>query len=198
MKSFWKTLLKGLAAVLPFLITLYIVLWILSVIESVIGGFIKILLPDKMYITGMGVVGAVGLLYAIGRLIEKRQIIHRLSDFLERQLEKVPVVKTIYSSARDLMHFFSFGKDGDKGPKQVVLVTLEDKVERIGFITGEATKQLGYSSDEDMVAVFIPMSYQMGGFLVYVPRSSLTPVDMSVEEAMQVVLTAGMSKQKKK
>ena len=46
-------------------------------------------------------------------------------------------------------------------------------------------------------AVYLPMSYQMGGYTLYLPRSMLTPIDMSVEDALRFAITAGMSGEKK-
>jgi uncharacterized membrane protein len=195
MKSFWRRTLKGLATVLPFFVTLYIVFWILGAVEALFGGLIRLMLPDKIYFKGMGVLAAPVLLYFIGGMVEKKQIVHRLSDWLETVIEKVPVVKTIYSSARDMMQFLSLTKEGKEGARQVVLVRQGD-VQLLGFVTGEETEHLGDLPEgaEDRIAVFIPMSYQVGGLTVYLPRSSVQPLDMSVEEAMRIIMSAGMAK----
>jgi uncharacterized membrane protein len=68
----------------------------------------------------------------------------------------------------------------------------------IGFITREDFKDLPKNlGDKDKVAVYLPMSYQVGGFMVIVPKSRITIVDMSIEEAMKFALTAGLSTGKK-
>lgn len=199
MKYFWKEVLKGLAAVLPFLVTLYVVFWLLGAVETLFGGLIQIILPDWMYFKGMGILAAPILLYFIGRAVERKQIGHRLAELLESWIERVPVVKTIYSSARDLMQFLSLSKEGKEGAQQVVLVKQGD-AELIGFVTGEETEHLGEATEgaEDRIAVFIPMSYQIGGFTVYLPRSSVQRLDMSVEEAMRIIMSAGMAKTRSK
>jgi len=106
------------------------------------------------------------------------------------------VVKTLYGSMKNLVSFFSMASDEGKGAEKVVLATLAENIRLVGFLTGEAEKQLGITpGDGDNVAVYIPMSYQIGGFTVYIPRSRIEPLDMSFEDATQLVLTAGVGNQ---
>ena len=198
MKSFWGTLLKGFVTILPLAITLYIVFWIVGAAESIVGGALLLILPESLYIPGMGIVGGVFLLYALGLLMEKSGVMRKLSDFGERQLERIPVVKTVYSSIQNLMEFISLAREEGREERKAVLVNLGDNLRFIGFITGSAEDQLGYSPDEDeeTVAVYLPMSYQVGGFTVYVPRSTTTSLDMGFEEATKLVLTAGVGTKK--
>jgi uncharacterized membrane protein len=77
-------------------------------------------------------------------------------------------------------------------------VTIGDTPLRlIGFITREDFGDLpvGIGGD-DAVAVYLPMSYQIGGFTTMVPRSAVQPVDMSIEQAMRFAVTAGMGEVK--
>jgi uncharacterized membrane protein len=78
--------------------------------------------------------------------------------------------------------------------KQVVMVSIAD-TRALGFVTGEHIKDMpGISLSDDIVAVYMPMSYQLGGYTLYVPRARVEPVDLSIEDAMRRVLTAGLSK----
>jgi len=75
-----------------------------------------------------------------------------------------------------------------------VTVQLGDtRMRLIGFVTREdlTDTPLGVE-DQEPVAVFLPMSYQMGGFTIMVPRSAVRKIDMSVEQAMRFAITAGM------
>ena len=62
----------------------------------------------------------------------------------------------------------------------------------IGFVTQEHANTLGIGGGEDLVAVYLPMSYQIGGYTIYIPRSRLVETDLSVEQAMRIVLTGGV------
>jgi uncharacterized membrane protein len=64
----------------------------------------------------------------------------------------------------------------------------------LGFVTRESFTNIPLNpSAEDPVAVYLPMSYQIGGYTLYLPRACLTPVDMPFEEAMRMAVTAGVS-----
>jgi uncharacterized membrane protein len=197
MKSFWKTFLKGFATILPLFLTLYVIFWTIIYAESLVGGLLRMMLPSKLHIHGLGIVGGFFLLYAIGLLIEKKMVLHKLSNFAERQLKRIPVVKTFYSTVQSLMDFATTKKENEI--RKVVMVTVTDEIRLLGFVTGTAKDHLAYEMDDEdkMVAVYLPMSYQIGGYTAYLPQSKITPLDISFEEATQVVLTAGMGKKKK-
>jgi uncharacterized membrane protein len=197
MKSFWKTFLKGFATILPLFLTLYVIFWTIIYAESLVGGLLRMMLPSKLHIHGLGIVGGFFLLYAIGLLIEKQMVIHKLSNFAERQMKRIPVVKTFYSTVQSLMDFATTKEENEI--RTVVMVNVADEIRLLGFVTGNAKDQLSYETDDKdkMVAVYLPMSYQIGGYTAYLPQSKITPLDISFEEATQVVLTAGMGKKKK-
>jgi uncharacterized membrane protein len=70
-------------------------------------------------------------------------------------------------------------------------------IRMLGFVTLEDLDGVGLASPdggEESVAVYLPMSYQIGGYTVLLPRSYLTPVDMGMEEAMRFLITAGLSR----
>ena len=81
---------------------------------------------------------------------------------------------------------------------KVVLVQLPGQsFQVIGFVTREQFDDLPFSpTAEDPVAVYMPMSYQIGGYTLFLPRSSLTPLDMPFEQAMRLVLTGAVTKQR--
>ncbi len=197
MKSFWKTFLKGFATVLPLFITLYVVFWTIVYAESLVGGLLKMILPSRFYIHGMGILGGFFILYALGLLMEKQVVIQKLSHFAEEQLNRIPVIKTLYGSVKNLINFATAKEEHEI--RKVVLVTIAHDIRLIGFVTGDAAEQLGFAPDneEKLVAVYLPMSYMIGGYTAYLPQSRITPINLSFEEATQVVLTAGMGKNKK-
>jgi len=64
----------------------------------------------------------------------------------------------------------------------------------MGFVTQEHATLPGIGTDEDLVAVYLPMSYQIGGYTVYLPKNRIEPTDLSVEAAMRIVLTGGLQR----
>jgi uncharacterized membrane protein len=192
-KELGKLSLRGLAAVLPLGLTLYIVWWMGSSAESAMGAVIRYILPEGSYWPGMGLVAGVGLVLGAG-VLTQAWLVRRLFKFGEDLLNKIPLVKTLYGSVRDLMNFFAGPEK--TGIEQVVMVELSKGGPRLlGFVTRDDAAGLpgGAASNTDRIAVYLPMSYQVGGFMAVVPRTSVTPVDMSIEDGMRYAVTAGLS-----
>lgn len=192
MKKLSGIFLTGLVAILPTAITLYLLYWIGSSAEALLGGLLERVLPAGIYITGMGVISGILLIFLLGLLLNA-YLIRRLWTLGEQLMTRIPLVKTIFSASQDLMGFFS--PSGQRDLNQVVMVPVGDTGYRLmGFVTRQDFSGLPAGvADEGMVAVYTPFSYQIGGYTLMVPRSKLTPVNMKVEEAMRFALTAGVS-----
>ncbi len=187
-----RTFLSGLAVVLPIVITIAVLLWLVTAAEQMLGMVMRWVLPDGTTVPhGIGFVAAITLIFAIGVLMEAYYF-RRLMGWLEELLNRIPLVKTVYGAVRDLMSLFS--KSGSRKFSKVVLLKFPGtEASLIGFVTIEDFAGLPVSPGAGQVAVYLPMSYQIGGYTVFVPREWLTPLDMSLEDAMRFVVTAGMS-----
>ena len=190
MKSVSKIFLSGLAAILPMAVTIYILYWLGSAAENRLGGLIKLLMPVEYYWTGMGLIAGIALVFVVGLLLNAL-IIRNLFVWGEAWLAKVPLVKTLYGSIRDLMKFVSNSKGKQLG--QVVTVKIgEPDIIVLGFLTNENVGFIDKALRPDLVAVYLPLSYQIGGHTVLVPRSSVKPADLPIKDAMRFAITAGM------
>lgn len=196
MKGLWQIFLRGLATVLPIAVTISILYWIGVSLESVLGGILKIFLPDKYYLPGTGLLLTLVAVFILGATVHA-WIITKLIEIGERLIDRIPLAKSIYGAVRDLMKFVS-ATSQRKGLDQVVMVDVADDIRLVGFITGD---EIGIIKDPDMkgelTSVYLPMSYQIGGYTVCVPREKLTPLEVSVEDAMRWVLTAGVASRDK-
>jgi uncharacterized membrane protein len=198
-KSAGKTLsgifLRGMVVVLPISLTLAVLVWFFTVTENYLGGVIRFFLPDLQYWRGLGIVLGVALILAAGILVNAR-IARQLLGYADSLLARVPVVKTIYLSIRDVAAFMS--GDSQKGFGQVVAVRVQD-MRLIGFVTTEDPKGLpGKTAAEKIIGVYLPMSYGIGGYTVYLPKALVEPLDMSLEDAMRVTMSGGVSAGNKK
>lgn len=187
-----KTALRGLATILPVGLTVYILYWIGKTAEDLIGGLLKYWFGDAIY-AGSGVLLGFALILAIG-LLTRAWLVQRVIRFGERLIGKMPLVKTIYGPLRDMMGFLATGSE-DKQLGQVVMVRMAPlQVEMLGFVTRESAEGLtGDGTDAGKVGVYLPMSYQIGGFLVMVPREQVRPLAMSGEQGLRLALTAGVT-----
>jgi uncharacterized membrane protein len=191
-----RTFLSGLFVLLPIMVTLAIVMWLIGIAETVLGAFIRVLLPSNAYLPGMGLVVSLVLIFVVG--VAMQAIFFReLMKWVEDQLERIPLIKTVYSAVKDLTGFFSRAGSGAKRFGQVVQVQIPGvPIRMLGFVTLDDLHGVGLAGTdgEESVAVYLPMSYQIGGYTVLLPRSYLTPVDMGMEEAMRFLITAGLSR----
>jgi uncharacterized membrane protein len=192
MRNISRAFLTGLAAILPIAVTVYVLYWAGDLAEKAMRKVVTLVLPEDYYVFGMGIVAGVVVILLVG-LSFKAWVVRKVYYLAERLVQQIPIVKTVYGAVNDLIAFFTEKKD--QSTNQVVMVTLGDtNVRLMGFATRE--DWTGYPdgmADEDTVAVFLPMSYQMGGFTTMVPRSAVQPIDMSFQDAMRFALTAGMS-----
>lgn len=190
MKSVSKIFLSGLVAILPMAVTIYILYWLGSAAENRLGGLIKILLPAEYYWTGMGLIAGIALVFVVGLMLNAL-VVRNLLGWSEAWLAKVPLVKTLYGSIRDLMKFVSNSKGKQLG--QVVTVKIgEPDIIVLGFLTNENVGFIDKTLRPDLVAVYLPLSYQIGGHTVLVPRSTVKLAELPMNEAMRFAITAGM------
>jgi uncharacterized membrane protein len=188
------TFLQGLAITLPITLTLALLYWFAAMAEDFLGGLIRHLFPGLQYWTGLGILAAIAIVFVLGILMDA-WFARRLMRLFDALLDHIPLVKSVYGSLRDIAILLS-NKDSKSRFKKVVAVRVAEQVRLIGLVTVEDFAALSRSSSgpaRAAVGVYLPMSYQIGGFTVFVPESSLDPLDMSVEDAMRFTLTAGVS-----
>jgi uncharacterized membrane protein len=194
MNTLGKLFLKGLAVMIPAALTLAILWWLARGAERVLGGLLSAFLPAGWYIPGMGLLAAVAITILVG-LLTHVIVFQRLFAIGEAILARLPLVKSLYSAIKDFMAYFS--PDNKAAMNKVVLVQLPGQAfELLGFVTREDFSRLPVQlSVDDPVAVYLPFSYQIGGYTLFLPRSCLTPVDMPFEEAMKLVLTGAVARE---
>lgn len=189
LKTVGKIFLTGLLTVLPIVATIYFTVWLLSVMEDFFGKQVLFLIPDEWYRTGMGLVVAIAVVFAVGVLMHAI-LFRRLFGWAEWLLLEIPLVRSVYSAMRDLLGLFANHKEP---ALQVVSLSLPGNMRVLGFVTrADFSDAAAGIARQDEVAVYLPMSYTIGGYTVFVPKSALTPVGMSREDAMKFILTAGL------
>ena len=191
MKYLGRIFLTGVLTVLPVLATVYLLIWLFTTAESFLGRPLQLLIPAGFYHVGMGLAVGIAAIFVVGVLM-RAYIVRRLFALTEKIFLNVPLIKTIYAALRDFFGLFA-GQD-DEVALQVVTVKIPGSDMRLmGFVTRDHFSDLPDGvAGEGEVAVYLPMSYQIGGYTVFMPRSQIKPVAMSREQAMRFVLTAGL------
>lgn len=194
MKKIMSLVFKGLAALLPLALSLYLLYWLFTRTESLMRSLYLSLLPGDFYFPGLGIVLAVAVLFLLGLMVQTF-VFSWLLDLGDRLLSRIPVVKSVYNGLRDFMQFIT--TSAEAGADKVVAISMPDGSKLIGFITSETVaKDLFDGDDAKRVAVYLPLSYQMAGYTLYVEKSRLEVLDIGVEEALRITLTGGVTSKK--
>ena len=153
-----RIFLRGLVVLLPIVISLALVYWLIVSAEALLGGIVRLVLPDKYYSTGLGVLLGVALVFVAGLTINV-WITRMLLDRAEAMMERIRVIKSVYGAIRDLAAFFCSDSCRQRFHK-VVTVTLADNVRLVGFVTREdfTDQPPVLAPPQDTVAVYLPMS----------------------------------------
>jgi uncharacterized membrane protein len=187
-----KNIITGLVAMLPVLLTLYLLYWFAFSAESLLGGLMQALLPQDRYWPGMGLAAGLLVVFITG-LLMNAYLVQRLFAKGEQLLYHMPLIKSVYRAIRDFFNYFSPATK--KEFQQVVAVTIGDTgMQIIGFVTqAEPAKLPEAFHEDDCIVVYLPLSYMIGGYAVLIPRNRVRPLNMKVEEAMRFTLTAGIT-----
>jgi len=176
MKRLIGYFLQGLLYLVPITATIYVVYEAIVTVD----GLVPVDVPGVGLLIIVIVVTLAGF---IGGTLLSQQFFR-----LEKILDRVPLIKIIYSSVKDLLSAF-VGKK--KRFTETVLVKMEGDVERLGFITQKDLTQLGISKDK--VGVYIPFSYAVTGNLIIVPKENVTPIDGSSADVMKFIISGGVT-----
>ncbi len=192
MNSLGKLFLKGLAVVIPVVLTAAILWWMAAGSERLLGGLLTRIMPAGWYIPGLGLAAAIVLIVLVG-LLSHILIFQKLFDLWETIVNRVPLVKTIYTAIKDFIGYLSQDQK-DRFSKVVMVKIPGQEFQVLGFVTRESFDDIPLEPEaNDPIAVYMPMSYQIGGYTLYLSRSCLTPIDIPFEDAMRLAVTGGVT-----
>jgi uncharacterized membrane protein len=193
MNKLKKYMITGLVVVIPFSLTLYLLVAIFRFLDNILGIFLVEYLKKSwgFYIPGIGFLLFVLLILLVGMLATKF-LKHRIFLNLEKWFSGLPLIKSIYPALKQVILFVSAQKEF--GFKKVVLVEYPSKgIWSLGFLTNEGFGPINRAINKDAVAVFIPMSPgPLSGYVIFVPKEEVKFPDMSVNEALNIIISAGV------
>jgi len=185
----------GMLVTAPIAITVYIALLLISFIDQRVFDLIPPVYNPETYlpfsIPGIGVVLMILILTLIGAIAAGYigKMLLRLSD---RLLNRMPVVRSIYGAAKQIVDTVVSNKA--VAFREVVLLEYPRRgIWTIGFLTGRSLDQIGQAAGRNLLNVFVPTTPNpTSGFLLFLPESDVQRLPISVEEGIKLVISAGI------
>jgi uncharacterized membrane protein len=216
-EDFRRFFLRGLAAVLPTLITLLLliklweilweylgqhIIWLIKLASARIHGaggigYVKWTWEQnvpKWLEEALGVLLAIILVYFVG-LIVGNFLGRTAWRILETAVMRIPLIRAIYPAVKQVTDFVLADRKSQLQASRVVAVRPHaDEIWSIGLVTGPGLASLTDAVGTDMITVFIPSSpTSFSGYVLMVPRSRVVELPLTVEEAMRLLVTGGVS-----
>lgn len=178
-KKLFGYFVRGLILVVPFTVIGYVVYKLFTFLDRLI----------PMEIPGLGLlvlIAGITILGWLGAVL----ITQPITNAANRMLDRIPLVKTIYTAIADLLSAF-VGKKKSFSKPVLVKMNRESDIEKLGFITNDDLEQLSIKSGK--IAVYLPHSYNFSGNLYIVPIENITPIDAPTPDVMKFIVSGGVT-----
>ena len=194
LKSFRNYLIGGLLIWIPIVVTVWVVRFVASILDQSLVLLPNAWRPETLvgtYVPGVGVILSLLLLFLTGVLV-RNLFGGRIVAGLESLVRRIPVIGPIYSGAKSFSE--TVLTDTGRSFKQVVMVEFPRKgLYSIGFITAHDLEEVQARTAQEVTCVFVPTTPNpTTGFIVLVPKDEVIVLDMTVDEAVKMLLTLGV------
>jgi len=188
MKRVLQNFIKGILTSVPIILVFYVVYQLFMFLDGLLGHYLRAYFKED-YIPGIGLLLSLILITILGWLSNK-VFTGTIFRIIDRLLEKIPLIKTLYSVSKDTIYSFLGEK---KSFSKVALVTIPGTdMKCIGFITAEDLEGF-YNPLKDHVAVYIQQTFQIAGLTLLIPKEQVEMIDVKPEDAMKFVVSGGMT-----
>jgi len=193
-KKLKQIFLTGLAITVPIGLTLYILFFLIDIMDSLLKIIPLRYHPDTLlgiHIPGLGAIVTIILIFICG-LITASYVGNKIVQSGEDLLYRIPFVRNIYQAIKRFSD--TMVMDRRSSFKRVVLVEFPRKgLYAIGFVTGKPNWETEKETGENLISVFVPTTPNpTSGYLIIVPEDELVEVGMSVEEALTYIISVGI------
>lgn len=178
MKRLLNYFVRGLVVVGPVALTVYICVLIVTTVDNWLG------LP----IPGVGFLLAIVFVTVVG-FFASNLLTTGLLGIIDSALERLPFIRLLYSSTKDMLNAFVGEKRRFDKPV-LVSVTADREVKVLAFLTSDSLASLGRA---DLVAVYMPQSYGLAGHIVVVPADRVERIDADAAEVMAFIISGGVT-----
>lgn len=189
-----KIFLTGIVAFIPVVISVYIFFFILGVIDGILNFIPARIHPDRLlgfHIPGLGIIFTVLLIFLTG-LATQSYMGSKLVKAGDRLLNHIPFFRNIYQPTKQVVDSLFSGKV--RNFRGVVLVEFPRKgIYTLGFVTGETQGEAETKTESGCINVFVPTTPNpTSGYYIIIPESEVIHMDMTVEEAIKIIISSGL------
>jgi uncharacterized membrane protein len=181
MKTIVKYFLRGLLICVPILVTVFILLWAFTKLDKIFRDLLRIPIP------GLGILATISVIFLIG-FLASNFVGRKLFGIVEKVFTKVPLVKLLYGSIKDIVE--AFAGEEKKFDKPVIASLGAGGAKVMGFVTSQTMENIGLT---DYVAVYLPQSYNFAGNVLLFKKDSIQPLDIDSSKAMSFIVSGGVS-----
>ena len=194
MAKFRKWLLSGLLVLAPLIITIWVLEWVVSTLDTTLKILPTAWQPDEflgLHIPGLGVIFALVVVLLIGAMASNI-IGNQLVGWWHALLHRIPVVRSIYSGVKQVSDTL-FSDTGNAFRKAVLVQWPRQGMWAIAFVTGKPGGELARHLEDDFVSLYVPSTPNpTGGYFVMLKKSDCIELDMNVDEALTYVISMGV------
>lgn len=189
MALFRSWFIAGLLVWIPLAATLLVIRFLVGLLDTSLLLIPPSLRPD---FPGIGVILSVAIVFGTGALIANI-LGAKLWAWAEEQLDRIPLIRSLYGGTKKLAETL-FSENSSSFKKVVLVEWPRTGTWAIGFQAGEPIPEVITHTGEDLIAVFVPTApLPTSGYLMQLPRTSVTVLDMTIEEAMRYIVSLGVA-----
>lgn len=180
--------MNGLVIILPAMLTFLFFRYIYSVINH--WGIYWLQIPKGWQFPGLGLLLLILMIILVGAITQlwiARKLVEKIEGFVER----IPLVKELYVTLKDTLHAIM----GEKKSFDNVVLVATDSCKRMGFLTVKHPI-FKTADNKEYLGVYFPQSMQLSGDLYWVEKEKVEFLEISVEEALRIILSAGVASNK--
>lgn len=199
-------LVTGLMVWIPLIVTVWLTWWLFknvglgieNLIENLYGRLNELgdrverlaFLKELQYRRGLGFLISVALFLTTG-FFARYLIGKRIINTLEQILQRIPGVRGVYKAVQQIRDTF-VNREGSVFQKVVLIQYPREGLYAVAFQTSSQKGTVQHATRKELVAVFMPTTPNpTSGFLLYVPATDVIPLDMTVEDAMKLIVSGG-------
>jgi len=197
-----KKSITGLLIVLPLVVTMLLLTYVFNKVDKYISPNVIKLLKlfgielsagrlTNIALSLIGLFLTFLIIYLIG-LLGTNIIGKRIVTVFDNLMLRIPLIKGIYGGARQLLQTVS--TPNKEAFEKVVLIQYpRSGIYAIGFATSDAIEEIRHKTEQDLISIFLPTSPNpTSGMLILVPKKDILFLDISLEEALKVVVSGGI------